>query len=72
MVADLLVVPEKKPYEVDIVKPLKNLIQSSYSSSQGDRQGEYNEAAAEFGKLRNGAVFKVYEKYESSLPVVNK
>uniref|UniRef100_A0A336M9W6 CSON012055 protein n=1 Tax=Culicoides sonorensis TaxID=179676 RepID=A0A336M9W6_CULSO len=66
MAFDLLVVPVKKPYEVDIVKPLKNLIQSSYSSSGS----EYTEASTEFGKMRNSAVFKVYEKYESSLPVV--
>lgn len=71
MVPGLLVIPAKKPYEVDIVKPLKNLIQSSYSAAS-DKAADYAELAAEFGKLRSGAIFKVFEKYESSLPVICK
>ena len=71
MVSGLLIVPPKKPYEVDCVKPLKNLIQSSYSAAS-EKSSEYAELATEFGKLRSGAVFKVFEKYESSLSVIYK
>lgn len=71
MVTGLLVVPAKKPYEVDTVKPLKNLIQSSYSAAS-EKTAEYAELATEFGKLRSGAIFKVFEKYDSSLPVIYK
>lgn len=67
--AKLLAVPLKKPSEVDIVKPLKNLIQSSYSNPSSDR-ADYSEAVNEFSKLRNNAVWKFFEKYESSLEIV--
>uniref|UniRef100_A0A1L8DJF9 Putative programmed cell death protein n=1 Tax=Nyssomyia neivai TaxID=330878 RepID=A0A1L8DJF9_9DIPT len=66
--SDLLSVPLKKPSEVDVVKPLKNLIQSSYGSS--DKVPNYAEAVNEFSKLRNSAIWKFFEKYESSLDIV--
>ncbi|XP_049798045.1 programmed cell death 6-interacting protein isoform X2 [Schistocerca nitens] len=66
--ADLLVVPLKKPSEVDLVKPLKNLISSSYNTS--DKTEDYNEAINEFAKLRSNAVWRAFEKYESSLEVI--
>ncbi|XP_059620927.1 programmed cell death 6-interacting protein [Phlebotomus argentipes] len=66
--SDLLIVPLKKPSEVDVVKPLKNLIQSSYGSS--DKVPNYGEAVNEFSKLRNSAIWKFFEKYESSLDIV--
>ncbi|KDR23230.1 programmed cell death 6-interacting protein [Zootermopsis nevadensis] len=66
--ADLLAVPMKKPSEIDIVKPLKNLISSSYSTA--DNPQDYGEAISELSKLRNNAIWRVYEKYESSLEIV--
>jgi len=66
--AELLAVPLKKPSDVDIVKPLKNLIASSYSTA--DKPHDYSEAINEFNKLRTNAVWRVFEKYESSLEVV--
>lgn len=72
---ELLNVPVKKSSEVDMVKPLRNLIQSTYSaSSSGEGGGEatqnYAEAVSEFNKLRNTAIWKFFEKYESSLEIV--
>lgn len=66
--ADLLSVPLKKPSEVDIVNPLKNLIQSRYSTA--DQPEDYSEQINEFSKLRNNAIWRAFEKYESSLEVI--
>ena len=66
--AKLLAAPLKKPTEVDVVKPLKNLIQSSYGNSNSTCN--YSEAVNEFSKLRNTAVWKFFEKYETSLDIV--
>lgn len=66
--ADLLSVPLKKPSEVDIVNPLKNLIQSRYSTA--DKPEDYTEQINEFSKLRNNAIWRAFEKYESSLEVI--
>lgn len=66
--ADLISVPLKKPSEVDIVKPLKNLIQSRYSTA--DKPEDCSEAINEFSKLRNNAIWKAFEKYESSLEII--
>lgn len=63
---ELLTVPLKKPSEVDVVKPLKNLIQSSYSNSSNS----YTEAITEFNKLRSTAIWKAFEKFETSLDLI--
>jgi programmed cell death 6-interacting protein len=68
--SELIVVPLKKPSEVEIGKPLKNLIQSAYSSA--DAVVDHTEAVNEFNKLRNTAIWKVFEKYESSLDIIYK
>lgn len=55
-----------------MVKPLKNLIQSTYSGG-GDEENaspNYHEAVSEFSKQRNTAIWKFFEKYESSLEIV--
>lgn len=62
---DLLTVPLKKPSEVDLVKPLKNLIQSS-TNVQNDNS-QIIEKINGFNKQRNVAVFKVFEKSEAAL-----
>uniref|UniRef100_A0A1B6KGS5 BRO1 domain-containing protein n=1 Tax=Graphocephala atropunctata TaxID=36148 RepID=A0A1B6KGS5_9HEMI len=66
--ADLLVVPLKKPNEVDIVQPLKNTINIIYSTSQ--KVEDYSEQVNDLSRLRSNAVWKSYEKYESSLEVI--
>lgn len=70
---ELLSVPLKKPSEVDLVTPLKNLIQSTYSGTghtDVTTTSDYLEAVSEFNKLRNTAIWKFFEKYESSLEIV--
>lgn len=72
--SDLLVVPLKKPSDVDVVQPLKNLIQSAYNASATEAAGsapvDYTEIANEFGKLRKTAVWKFFEIYPTSLDIV--
>ncbi|XP_041968836.1 programmed cell death 6-interacting protein isoform X2 [Aricia agestis] len=62
--ADLLSVPYKKSSDVDISKPLLNLIQSTYADSSDD----YSDAVNELHKLRTQAIWKLFEK--SSLEVI--
>lgn len=66
--AELLSVPLKKSSDVDIVKPLKNLIQSTYNSGKGNE--DYTDALNELSRLRTAAIWKVSEK--SSLEVIYK
>lgn len=66
--AELIAVPLKKPSDVDVVQPLKNTINVIYSTSQ--KAEDYTEQVNEFSKLRVSAVWKAYEKYESSLEVI--
>lgn len=66
--AELIAIPLKKPSDVDVVKPLTNIIKSTYNSA--DNQKDYSEAIAEFNKLRNNALWRAFEKYESSLDVI--
>nr|XP_023015780.1 programmed cell death 6-interacting protein [Leptinotarsa decemlineata] len=65
---DELSVPLKKPSDVDIISPLKNLIQSRYSTA--DKPEDCSEAINEFSKLRSNAIWKAFEKYESSLDII--
>lgn len=66
--AELLCVPLKKPTDVDLVQPLKNLVRGSFSSS--DNPEDCDNEIAEFNKMRSTAVWRVFEKFESSLEVV--
>ncbi|CAB3369072.1 Hypothetical predicted protein [Cloeon dipterum] len=66
--ADLLAVPLKKPSDIDVIKPLRNLVASVYSTS--DKPVDYSEEISEFSKLRNSALWKAFEKYESSLELI--
>lgn len=63
--AELLEVPLKKPSDVDVVKPLSNLIASTYSTA--DKPEDYSEQIEEFSKLRAVGIWRAFEKYESSL-----
>ncbi|KAJ0177559.1 hypothetical protein K1T71_006432 [Dendrolimus kikuchii] len=58
--AELLFVPFKKSSDVDIVKPLKNLIQATYNT--GESTEDYTDALNELSRLRANAVWKVFEK----------
>ncbi|KAG5675004.1 hypothetical protein PVAND_004944 [Polypedilum vanderplanki] len=64
---DLITVPLKKPYEVDLVKPLKNIIQSTNVKQADNSQIEKINS---FNKQRNHAVFKVFEKNEAALEAI--
>lgn len=66
--SEFLSIPPKKPTDTDLVKPLKNIISSHYNTS--DNPNVYTSAIEEFNKLRSQAVWKVYEKYESSLEIL--
>lgn len=67
--SELLVVPLKKPTEVSVA-PLDNLIQSAYNTNSPANAANYSEIVNEFGKLRNIAIWKFFEKHEGSLEVV--
>lgn len=67
--ADLLVVPIKKPSDVDVIKPLKNLIHSAYNSSSTTESVDHSDIVLEFQKLRTSAIWKFYEKYQTSLDI---
>ncbi|XP_052739941.1 programmed cell death 6-interacting protein [Bicyclus anynana] len=64
--AELLCVPFKKSADVDIIKPLKNLIHSTYNT--GDLNEDFTDAINELSRLRTNAIWKVFEK--SSLDVL--
>ncbi|KAE9545357.1 hypothetical protein AGLY_000900 [Aphis glycines] len=64
----LLAVPTKRASEVNIVKPLRNLISSHYNSA--DNPEDYTEAINELSKLRNQALWKVLDKYDNSLELI--
>ncbi|XP_013102733.1 programmed cell death 6-interacting protein [Stomoxys calcitrans] len=66
----LLGVPLKKPAEVDVEKPLNNLIQSTYSGASPEAKESYKSAVQQFARQRNAAIWKFFEKYESSLEIV--
>lgn len=66
--AELIAIPLKKPCGVDIVKPLTNVIKSTYSGS--NNQKDYTEAIEELSVLRKNALWRAFEKYESSLEVI--
>jgi len=66
----LLAVPMKKPADVEVVKPLNNLIQSTYGAASAEEKAIYSEAVNEFSKQRSTAIWKFFEKYEGSLEIV--
>ena len=70
--AEVLCIPLKKTSELDLVKPLKNIIASIFSTADNQESLKYTEAIQEFHKLRNNAVWKTLDKHESSLEVLYK
>uniref|UniRef100_A0A8D8W3V9 Programmed cell death 6-interacting protein n=1 Tax=Cacopsylla melanoneura TaxID=428564 RepID=A0A8D8W3V9_9HEMI len=67
--AEFLAVPLKKPTDVDIIKPLKNLISLQFPNDN-EKLDILSEKLNLFNKLRTAAVWKVFEKHESSLEVI--
>ncbi|CAI6349534.1 unnamed protein product [Macrosiphum euphorbiae] len=68
LTTSLLMVPTKRASEVNIVKPLRNLISSHYNSA--DNPEDYTEAINELSKLRSQALWKVLDKYDNSLELI--
>uniref|UniRef100_A0A2H1VQU3 SFRICE_019685 n=1 Tax=Spodoptera frugiperda TaxID=7108 RepID=A0A2H1VQU3_SPOFR len=66
MASELLFVPFKKGSDVDIIKPLRNLINSTYNT--GDQHEDYTDALNDLSRLRTNAIWKVFEK--TSLEVI--
>lgn len=66
--AEFISIPLKKPSDVDVIKPLTNIIKSTYNSATN--QKDYTEQISEFSKLRSNALWRAFEKYESSLEVI--
>lgn len=66
---DLIGLPLKRGSDVDILKPLKNLITSRYQSAE---QESYITAINDFSKLRTNAVGKTLDYHESSLELLCK
>ncbi|RWS31992.1 programmed cell death 6-interacting protein-like protein [Leptotrombidium deliense] len=69
--ASLFGIPLKKSYDVDLVKPLKNMISSFYSSS--DDPLDLNDAIEHLNKSRSNCVSRSLDpKHESSLELLEK
>ena len=64
---ELLSIPLKKPSEIDITKPLQNALNSVYSTIS---QKDFTEAISEFNKLRKNALWRAFEKCDSSLEMM--
>ena len=66
---ELLSVPLKKSNDIDITKPLKNLISSTYSTA--DQPVDCTDAISDLQKLRNGAT-KNPDRSEASVEAMMK
>ncbi|XP_013793109.1 programmed cell death 6-interacting protein-like [Limulus polyphemus] len=66
--ANFIAVPFKKTSEVDIIKPLKNLISSYYSTA--DEPADFRESLKELNKLRLNSTWRTLDKNENSLQVM--
>lgn len=64
---DIVAIPLKKASDVDVLKPLKNIITSRYQSTD---QESYIGAVNEFSKLRSNAVARSLDYHESSLDIL--
>lgn len=62
--ADTFGVPLKKASDIDLLKPLKNLITSRYQTAD---QESYVSAINDLARLRNSAVCRTLDNHESSL-----
>ena len=67
--ATFLAVPCKRTWEVDLIKPLKSFIATTYNNVNAD---EYSQALSEFNKLRQNMISKSVDKHESALEVLHR
>lgn len=65
---DLLSAPLKKSTDVDLVKPLKNIIAGIYSTA--DKPEDYSAAINETNKLRTQALSKTIDKSQPALDLL--
>lgn len=65
---ELIAVPLKKPSDIDVIKPLENVIKSTQSLAASDK--DYMDGIMEFSKLRKNALWRAFEKFESSLELI--
>lgn len=63
--AELLAVPLKKATDVDMVKPLRNLLAATYGGATP--APDHADALQELARLRSNALWKVYDKTCASL-----
>ena len=68
----LLGVPLKRSGEVDLIKPFRNAIASSFVGLGPGEIEKYGEAIVEFNRLRNNACAKPLDKHESALETIYK
>jgi len=66
---ELISVPLKKPSEVDLVKPLKTLISSTYSTA--DQPADHSDAISEMQRLRVAAT-KATDRTEASIEALQR
>lgn len=66
--SDILSVPLKKTSEIDLVKPLKNLIALRFSTA--DNPENFNDAISELNKLRSLACVRAMDKNEAAIEVI--
>ena len=64
--ATFLAVPMKATYDVDLIKPIKSFIQSTYSNIGA---ADYEKGLQEFSRLRSSMISKSADKHESALEV---
>ena len=69
--ASFLTVPLKKTNEVDLAKPVRTFISSTYSTEE-TASVEIEEAINELNKLRNKAVIQPLDNHESSLDLITR
>lgn len=68
--SELLSVPLKKAVDVDLVKPLKNIIAGIYSTA--DKPADYSTAISETNKLRSQALSKTIDISSAALDLLYK
>ncbi len=69
--ANFLAVPLKQTSEVDLVKPLRTYISSTFKTAD-DTSTEIDESLNELNKLRNKAVIQPLDKHQASLDIITR
>lgn len=69
MAVPLLSIPVKSTSEVDLVKPMRQFIKTTFSETKDD---DYEKALVDFQRLRNQASNKFQDKHESAIEAVSR